>query len=203
VLFNSPRMRLAVFLGTLALIGLVMLFAPVEKDLGANARLVYFHGAWVWSGLGCFFLSGTVGLGALLTRRQAVHTWSKILGWTAMVFWLTYLPVSLLVMKLNWGGLFLDEPRWRVPLAFGIVGVLLQAGMALLNQPALTSLANAGFAAALLISLSSLTNILHPDAPILTASSHDIQLFFIALLALSIAAGIQIAALIARRINGS
>jgi hypothetical protein len=195
-------MRLAVFLGTLALIGLVTLFAPVEKDLGANARLVYFHGAWVWSGLGCFFLSGAAGLVGLLTRRLAAHTWSKILGWTAMIFWLTYLPVSLLVMKLNWGGLFLDEPRWRVPMAFAIVGVLLQAGLALLSQPALTSLANAGFAAALGVSLGSLTNVLHPDSPILSATSQSIQIFFISLLVLSIAAGVQMAALIARRLHG-
>lgn len=194
-------MRLAFFLGTLALIGLVTLFAPVEKDLGANARLVYFHGAWVWSGLVCFLLSGIAGMGGLLARRQAFQAWSKILGWTAMIFWLTYLPVSLLVMKLNWGGLFLDEPRWRVPLAFAIVGVLLQAGLALLNRPALTSLANAGFAAALGISLSNITNILHPDSPIFNASS-DIQLYFISLLVLSIAAGGQMAGLMARRLRG-
>jgi hypothetical protein len=193
---------LVAFLGTLVLIGLVTLFAPVEKDLGANARLVYFHGAWVWSGLGCFFLSGFAGLGGLITRRPAVHNWSKILGWTGMIFWLTYLPVSLLVMKFNWGGLFLDEPRWRVPLAFAIVGVLLQIGLALLNQPVLTSLANAGFAVVLGLSLSHLTNILHPDTPILSASARDIQLFFLGLLALSIAAGVQIAALIAVRLRG-
>jgi hypothetical protein len=192
----SP-LRLSAFFITLVLIGVIAAFAPLERDLGANARLVYFHGAWVWSGLGCFILAGISGLVALLSRQALLHTWSRVLGWTAMIFWLTYLPISLVVMRMNWGGFFWEEPRWRIPFAFAIIGVLLQAGLVLMNKLALTSLANIGFAAALLISLNRITNILHPDSPILTSSSRGIQIFFFTLLILSIGAGLQFAGLIA------
>lgn len=198
---GETALRLAAFLLNLAVIGVVTAFAPMEKALGANARLVYFHGAWVWSGLICFAAAGLAGLAAIISRQSLVHTWSKVLGWTAMIFWLTYLPVSLVVMRINWGGFFWDEPRWRVPFAFAIVGLLLQGGLILLNKPLLTSLANAGFAVALVFSLDHLTNILHPDSPILTSSSRAIQIFFLALLILSIFAGMQLAGLISVRLR--
>jgi hypothetical protein len=112
-----------------------------------------------------------------------------------------HLPLSLVVMRINWGGFFFDEPRWRIPLAFAIVGLLLQGGLFLLNQPALTSLANIGFAGALLYSLSHITNLLHPDSPILASSSRGIQFFFFGLLILSVIAGIQITAAISARLQ--
>jgi hypothetical protein len=51
-----------------------------------------------------------------------------------VVFWLTYLPLSLLVQQMNWGGIFWDEPRWRISLMFGMVGLLLQVGLALVEN---------------------------------------------------------------------
>ena len=65
----------------------------------------------------------------------------------------------------------------------------------------MTSLANIGFAGALLYTLSHLTNLLHPDAPIFTSSSRSIQLFFFGLLILSVFAGIQMAAAISTRLQ--
>ena len=92
--------------------------------LGAGTRLVDSQDARICSSLGCFLASGLCGLAGLRPR------------------WL--------VMRLNWGRVFLDGPRWRIPLAFAMVGVRLQTGLIRLNQPALTSLAKAGVAAALL-----------------------------------------------------
>ena len=197
----SPPVKWILFLATLVLIALVTTISPLEKDLGVNARLVYFHGAWVWGGLIFFSAAACSGLLALLLRRSSLHHWSKSLNWTGMVFWLTYLPLSLGVMRINWGGFFIDEPRWRAGLAFAIIGILLQSGLILLNQPALTSLANIVFAGALLYTLSHITNLLHPDSPILTSNSRSIQLFFFGLLILSVIAGIQMAAAISSRLQ--
>jgi hypothetical protein len=197
----SPDAKWILFFATWVLIALVTAIAPMEKDLGVNARLVYFHGAWAWGGLIFFIASACSGLFGLLFRRVSLHHWSKSLSWTGMVFWFTYLPLSLVVMRINWGGFFFDEPRWRIPLAFAIVGLLLQGGLFLLNQPALTSLANIGFAGALLYSLSHITNLLHPDSPILASSSRGIQFFFFGLLILSVIAGIQITAAISARLQ--
>jgi hypothetical protein len=43
-------------------IGLVTALAPVEQTLGANVRLVYLHGAWVWVGIISFGLAALSGL---------------------------------------------------------------------------------------------------------------------------------------------
>lgn len=179
----------------LAAIGLLAAFGPTEKTLGSNMRLIYLHAAWVWSGLITFTAAGVIGLAGLALRRNPLHRWSLALGRTGLFFWLTYLPMSLLVMKMNWGGFFFDEPRWRIPLAFAVTGALLQAGLALVNKPALASVGNLVFAAALLAATLNMESVMHPDSPILTSESASIKLFFAGLLALSLLLGYQLTVL--------
>jgi len=163
-------------------------FAPLEKTLGMNARLVYFHGAWVWAALIAFIAAAILGLAGLVLRRAALHHWSLALGRTAIIFWLAFLPMSLLVMQANWNGLFLDEPRFRVPLNLAIVGVLLQVGVSFF-PPAWASLANLIFGIALLAGLGSAGTVLHPESPIFGSGATGIQLYFAGLvLLLSLAA---------------
>ena len=196
------------FLLNVALIGLVTALAPLERTLGANIRLVYFHGAWVWAGKLAFGAAAVCGLGGLVLRRWRkpawavrLPSWALAFGRTGLFFWATYLPMSLLVMQLNWGGLFLDEPRFRVPLTFGIVGLLLQAGFAFLDQPDLVCLGSLGYGVALWLALGEITNILHPDSPVYTSGSILIEVFFSALLALSILIGWQIALWLYQRLK--
>ncbi len=179
----------AVLLVTIAALALVTSMAPIERTLGANARLVYFHGAWVWAGKAAFAAAAAAGLAGLISRSRAWHNISLALGRTGLVFWLTYLPLSLYVQQVNWGGIFWDEPRWRIPLMFGIVGLLLQIGLALIDEPRLTSAANFLFGTALWWSLGSIQNVLHPDSPIFQSDSIRIQVFFMVLTALSIIFG--------------
>jgi hypothetical protein len=177
-------------------IALVTALAPLEKTLGANARLVYFHGAWVWAGKIAFAAAAFSGLLGLVLKKTGWQRYSQALGWVGMVFWLTYLPLSLYVQKVNWGGIFWDEPRWRVPLMFGIVGLLLQIGLVLMNDLRFTSAANLVFGALLWWFLGSITNVLHPDSPIFGSNAVRIQVFFVILLLLSIGFG----ALLARQL---
>ena len=177
---------------TLGVMVLVASLAPLEKDLGSKVRVVYFHGAWVWAGKAAFGLAALAGLAGLLLPRSRWNEWSLALGRTGLTFWLSYLPMSLWVMQLNWGGLFLDEPRWKVPFAFGVAGLLLQIALALFNQPWLTGLGNLAYGSALWIVLGGLQNILHPDSPIFGSTSSRIQGFFIALVLLALLAGLLI-----------
>jgi hypothetical protein len=196
-IFSQPWL----FLGNLILIGMVTAFAPLERSLGANVRLVYYHGAWVWAGKLAFGAAALAGLAGLVLRRwgppptwaRRLPAWTLALGRTGLIFWVTYLPMSLLVMQLNWGGLFLDEPRFRTPLTFGIVGLLLHAGFYFLDQPDLICLGSLIYGVVLWIALGEIENILHPDSPIFTSDSIRIQLFFIVLLILSVLIGWQIA----------
>lgn len=190
--FNKIRWPLALF--TLVLIGGVTALAPLERTLGANVRLVYLHGAWVWTGKVAFALAALAGLGGLLLRRSPWPESSLALGRAGLVFWLTYLPMSLLVQQLNWGGIFWDEPRWRVPFAFGVAAVLVQVALVLFNTPLLSCAANLGFGMALWVGLGNVQNVLHPDSPIFGSGAVTIEVFFVVLLGLVLFLGLQMAA---------
>jgi hypothetical protein len=173
-----PIRLLRWFILSLILLLAAAAFAPLESSLGANIRLVYLHGAWVWAGLGCFAAAALAGLTGILLRSRRWHLWSWAFGLAALIVWLTYLPMSLLVMKMNWSGLYFDEPRWRIPFTFAVTGILLQAGLWMLQKPAITSLANILFAAALFWGLYDAENILHPNSPVFNSPSVAIRLYF-------------------------
>jgi hypothetical protein len=170
------------FFFTLILIGLTALLGPEEKDLGANVRIVYLHGAWVLTAELAFALATLAGLVGLIMRRDVYHAWTAALGRTGIVFWVTYLPLSMLAMQSNWNGLFLSEPRFRLALTFAVVGVLLQAGLWMINLKWLTSLANIAYFVALRIVFSMAENIMHPPpSPIFNSGNFVIIGFFIGL----------------------
>jgi len=174
---------------TIILIAVITAFGPTERTLGENLRLVVLHGAWVWAGKLLFAAAALAGLIGLILPKSLWSNLSLALGRTGLLFWLTYLPMSLIVQLQNWGGIFWEEPRWRVPLTFGVVGLLLQLGLWVLNQPRLTNLANLPFGITLWWQLGGITNILHPDSPIFGSGASGIQVFFIALLVLTLLAG--------------
>lgn len=166
----------------LLLIGILAFFGPEEQSLGSNVRIVYLHGAWVLTAELAFLAAALSGLLGLVLRRDLFHTWSAALGRTGIVFWVTYLPLSLLAMQANWNGLFLAEPRFRLALIFAVTGVLLQAGLWVFNLPWLTSLSNILFIVILRVIFSAAKNIMHPPpSPIFNSGNYAIIGFFIAL----------------------
>ena len=101
----------------------------------------------------------------------------------------TYLPLSLWAMQSNWNGLFLAEPRFRLALIFAVTGVLLQAGLWLINMDWVTSLANIIFIVVLRVVFATAKNVLHPPpAPIFNSGNYVIIGFFLAMIALSLVA---------------
>jgi hypothetical protein len=170
------------FFVTLLLVIVITLLGPEEKELGANVRIVYLHGAWVLTAELAFALSALAGLAGLVARRDVFHAWSAALGRTGIVFWVTYLPLSMLAMQSNWNGLFLSEPRFRLALTFAVVGVLLQVGLWMMNQKWLTSLANLAFFIVLRVIFATAQNIMHPPpSPIFNSGNYLIIGFFVGL----------------------
>jgi len=197
-LFTALRQPRGLLLTLLAIV-LTAFWIPAEAQIGFNLRLVIVHGAWVWTGLLTFAAAALTGLAALLLRRQPLARASLALGRTGLFFWLTYLPMSLLLMQLNWGGLYFDEPRWRIPFTFAMVAVLLQAGLSLINRPMLTALGNLLFGAALWAMLLPSDTVLHPESPVAQSGSLRIQTAYGVLLALSLLAAVQIAVFLYNR----
>ncbi|HEX2980407.1 MAG TPA: hypothetical protein VHO48_09095 [Anaerolineaceae bacterium] len=189
------------FAANLALIGALTALAPTERTLGANIRLILLHGVWVWAGLLTFLAAALSGLAGLLRRQRAWQAWSLALGRTGLAFWLTYLPMSLLVMQINWGGLYFDEPRWRIPFAFAVAGTLLQVALGLFNRLDWAAGGNLVFGAALWAATLRMENILHPDAPILSPTAGGLQVFFVVLLGLELLLAFQVARWFFRRIR--
>ena len=180
------------FLSLLALVFLTA-FAPLEKTLGANARIVYLHGVWVWAAMAAYFVAAGTGAIALLTSRQNLHRWSLAFGRAGLTFWITYLPISMWAMQTSWNGLFLAEPRWRLAVIFSIGGFLLQVGLTLLENPRWASLGNLVYLALLLVALNNTQNVMHPPSPILNSDAARIQLYFGALLLVTLFAAGQVA----------
>jgi len=170
------------FFLTLLLISLLTFLGPEEKSLGANVRIVYLHGAWVLAAEVAFLVAALTGLVALVSRRTGWHRWSAALGRTGILFWITYLPLSLWAMQANWNGLDLTEPRFRLALTFAVTGLLLQAGLWIIQRDWLTSLANLVFFVVLRAVFSTAANVMHPPpSPIFNSGLWNVIAFFVGL----------------------
>jgi hypothetical protein len=173
---------------TLAVVAGFTLLGPAERSLGTNVRVVYLHGAWVWAALASFLAAALLGLVGLILQRVNLQHWSRALGRSGLIFWITYLPLSMWAMQTNWNGLYLDEPRWRFALVFAIGGLVLQIGVALVEEPAWAAAANVAYFMALVLALVNTENVMHPPSPILDSDAARIQLFFAGLLLLTLLA---------------
>lgn len=179
---SKTKPNLLYFFITLIVTAVVTLFGPEERSLGSNVRLVYLHGAWVLTAEIVFLMAALAGLAGLLLRRDLFHTWSAALGQTGIIFWVSYLPLSILAMQSNWNGLFLAEPRFRLAMIFAVTGVLLQLGLWLFNIGWLTSLANILYIITLRVIFASAENIMHPPpSPIFNSGNAAIIGFFVGL----------------------
>jgi hypothetical protein len=207
---SKTKSNLLLFVVCVILIALLALFGPEEQSLGANVRIVYLHGAWVLTAELVLLLAGLAGVIALIGyvipqvkyystfRHEYVsrniggdnaHRWSAALGRTGIFFWVTYLPLSLLAMQTNWNGMFLAEPRFRLAVIFAVTGVLLQAGLWLMNTDWLTSLANIIFIVILRVIFATADNVMHPPpSPIFNSGNFTIIGFFVGMIALSLVA---------------
>lgn len=168
------------FLLSILLIIILTFLGPEEKSLGSNVKIVYLHGAWVLAAEVAFIASAIAGGIGLVSRRGVFHDWSAALGRTGIIFWVTYLPLSLFAMQANWNGLFLAEPRFRLALIFAVTGILLQTGLWLFSLPWLTSFANIIYIASLRLVFSTAENIMHPPpSPIFNSGLWNVIAFFV------------------------
>jgi hypothetical protein len=168
------------FFITVTMILGLSLVGPEEQSLGTNVRIVYLHGAWVLAAELAFAAAALIGLLGLVFRRPGLQRWSVALGRTGIVFWFSYLPLSLWAMQANWNGLFLAEPRFRLALIFAVTGLLLQAGLWIIHVDWVSSLMNLAFFVALRVVFSTAENVMHPPpSPIFNSGLWNIILFFV------------------------
>ncbi len=198
---RNARALTGAFILLLFVITGLTITGPQEKTLGVNVRVVYLHGAWVWTAILAFTAAGLVGLVGLASGREELHRWSRAFGRTGLFFWITYLPLSIWAMQTNWNGLFLAEPRWRMALIFAFGGLLIQVGITLLENPVWASVGNLVFIILLGLAVANTPNVMHPNSPILESDATRIQVFYFSLLAaILLLAGVM--AIFWRKIEG-
>jgi hypothetical protein len=186
-----PQTNLLFFVLLATAIAVITTFGPSERSLGVNVRLVYLHGAWVWTALIGYAVAALTGITGLFSKRLHLQQWSLSSGRAATFFWLTYIPLSLWTMQANWNGLYLAEPRFKVAVDFAIAGILIQVALLLLRDVRWGSLLNTLFFSALWITLRTTEQVMHPPSPILTSDSVPIRLFFLVLVGLCVLAAWQ------------
>lgn len=141
---------------------------PPDKVLGANVRMVFFHGAVTWTGIMTTVLAGLVGAGLLLVGRPRARV-----GWRALTlgtgFWLASLVISFPVMIRSWGGVSWNEPK--LLMSAQIVGGLLIAWAVSLvvDRPRVTAVLSVVCAGAMGVLLVVTPGAFHPDNPIMSS----------------------------------
>lgn len=200
---RTIKSSIIIFAVLLVIIASVTTFGPAEKSLGVNVRLVYLHGAWVWTALLTFALSAISGAAGLLRRKTIFHNASIALGRAGLVYWLSYLPLSLWTMQANWNGLYLSEPRWKLAIDFALAGILLQAAILILKRGSWGSMINLSFMGLLIFNLLHTEQVMHPSSPIFSSDSTPIKFFFLGLTFLCILSALQLANIFYRRTSST
>lgn len=153
--------------GVLAVaIGLAVV--PPDKTLGANVRLVFFHGAVTWTGIVMAWTAGLLGLAFLLLRRpEARRVWMALS--MAALFWVGSLAISFPVMIKTWGGVLWNEPK--LLMSAEVVTVLLVAWAVGLvaDRPRLTATLALASLAVMVVLLAVTPGAFHPDNPIMAS----------------------------------
>lgn len=194
------RQRIGASLLALAVAALALAWvAPSDVTLAGTSKVVYLHGALVWTALLTLTAAGVLGCAALAAmfaqRGDVLHAWTLALGRTGILFWLAYIPVSMLASRMAWNAIFLAEPRYVTAFRVLAIGVIVQVIIILFNRPVVSSALHVAQAVVLWALLLNTPSVLHPDNPIL-GSTPSIQFFFgLIVLACGLAA-LQVARLI-------
>ncbi len=199
--FLSSRWIWLTVAALLVITALVAVTAPAERTLGGpNARLVYFHGALVWASLLTWFLAAGIGVLGFALRRPVLHRINRGLGRAALLWWLLYIPVSILAANATWANnswnlTFLMEPRFVLAFRLAAIMLFAQAIQFFFDSVELASLANI-VVVVLMVGLLGVTErVLHPPAPIRDTESLRIQMAFSSMTLLLLLAGFQLARL--------
>ncbi|KAA3659221.1 MAG: hypothetical protein DWQ10_09295 [Calditrichaeota bacterium] len=93
--------------------GLVLYFAPVESNLGSGILYVYIHAAAMQAGKIGLLLVACAGLVSLFIKRDNLLKLIQLTGWISLIFYVAGILISIVAAKVNWGEVFLAEPRYQ------------------------------------------------------------------------------------------
>jgi len=174
---------------------LLLWLAPAEKTLGTGIRAVYLHVGLIWTGIAAFSIAGLLGLLVLWRGDARLDGWAQTVGWVACGFFAAGFLSSMLASSINWGGIFLAEPRNRSALLVLCVALIAQIWCSWPVWPRSKGLFRVVLVAVFVWSDLTTPLVLHPQDPIRTSTSVAIQYTFLGIFALfSLAAALLVVA---------
>lgn len=179
----TPKRALVLAGALLALLAVLLLLSPAERQLGNLIKVIYLHGALARVGLYALMLAGLLGLIYLIRPRPALLRWSNAVQVAGMIVFVVHFALSVIPTHETWGvWIAFDEPRTRMSLQIIGVGLLVIVVRRLLNDRRFSAIANLLLGGAVLL-LNVRTGVLrHPLNPIGESTSSSIQLFYAAIL---------------------
>lgn len=170
----------------IGLAALLVWLGPDEKTLGSGIKAVYVHVSLTWAGLIGYVVAGLLGVATL--RWQQVDSWRQTVGWVAFGFYLGGVAVSVLASKINWGAVFWQEPRMVTSLNMLAAALLLLTANLFVPWRWLRGLLSALLPVIIFWSNLRAPLVLHPGNAVRSSTAAGIQLTFLGMLALALAA---------------
>jgi len=197
---SAPRARwpvVALVLG-LAVAGLAALSIPPDRTIGANTRLVFFHGAVVWNAILLALAGGVVGVIYLVrsTTRRAQDllapapggnggAWGPYL-WRvlsfATLFWALSFFLSFPVMIMTWGGVLWRETRLVMTMEIVVLFAFLWTFGLLAPWRRVLAALMALAAVAMVTLILTTPGTFHPDNPVFNSGNPRFWGGFLAIL---------------------
>lgn len=173
---SLPLLTAALFVLLIAWIVL----APAEARLGNLVKLIYVHGALVWTGLFIFSLAGGLGLVALVVRRSVWYRGTWAAGVAAVVVWVVYVVSSMASTRLTWGlWIAWNEPRVQATALILAAALVLNIVTRLVEHPDFTAVVNLVMGIVPWVVVRRAGAIRHPIDPIGGSNSAAIQAFYL------------------------
>ena len=165
--------------GLITAVLFLLYLAPEEATLGRGIRTVYIHVALTWTGMAGFILAGLVGLAVLATANEKLARWMQTLGWVAYGFYVAGVAVSALASKVNWGGVFWQEPRMMAAFTSLAVATIIMVVNTWVPWVRVRGLLQAIIPAVIVWIVSNAPLVLHPGNPIFSSEATGIKFAFI------------------------
>lgn len=167
----------------LALLAVLLILSPAERQLGNLIKVIYLHGALARVGLYALMLAGLPALVYLVQPKPALLRWSNALQVAGMIVFVVHFALSVIPTHETWGvWIAFDEPRTRMSLQIIGVGLLVIVVRHLIADRRFSAIANLLLGGAVLL-LNVRTGVLrHPLNPIGDSTSASIQLFYAGIL---------------------
>lgn len=189
--------------GLFVLLIVWILLAPAESRLGNLVKLVYVHGALVWTGLLAFSIAGLLGLAALavchlLGSPERAGPWYRgtgAAGLGALILWVIYVLSAMAVTGLTWGQwIAWNEPRVQITALILLAAIMLFVVARLVNHPDFTAVVNLVMGIAPWIAVQQADVIRHPVDPIGGSGSAAIQTYYLLILLTVVGLGLVLLA---------